>query len=190
MALALAAVVALWLYASGRLSGFTGLLLPGSVVELRGYPDVPQLLPLSDTDHAQLRQQRELVNELARRHVGTALTGGSLDDLRILQEVLDRAPPASDDTYGLQAFGVALGDVLAAQLGLSWTIYADARGQSRALKIHESEVLFPVTMISKRVEMNVPFRVEDLYRDAAKTVERVRARRGGRRAVAPPLRLD
>lgn len=190
MALALAAVVALWLYASGRLSGIAGLLLPGSVVELRGYPDVPQLLPLSDADHAQLRQQRELVNALARRHVGTALTGGSLDDLRILQEVLDRAPPASDDTYRLQAFGVALGDVLAAQLGLSWTIYADARGQSRALKIHESEVLFPVTMISKRVEMGVPFRVEDLYRDAAETVDQVRARRGGRRAAAPPLRLD
>lgn len=188
MIVALGAVVALWLYASGRLGAFGGLpLLPDSATEVNSKPGVPQLLPLSDADRLHLDRQRALVDALARRYVGSGLTGRSLDDLRVLQEVLDRAAPAPDETYRLQAFGVALGDVLAAQLGLSWTAYRDERGRSPALKIDEGEVLFPVTMISKRIELGVPFRVEELYRDAAGTVARARARRGGLREAGPSV---
>lgn len=179
MVLALAAVAALWWYAGGGFAGFGDLpALPDSAVAVNSRPEAPRFLPLSDADRVLLSRQRALVDELARRHVGAGLTGRSLDDLRVLQETLDRAAPSPDETYRLQAFGVALGDVLAARLALSWAVYEDPLGRSRALQIDESQALFPVTMISKRVELGVPFRVEELYRDAARTVERARAGRG------------
>lgn len=180
MALALAAVVFLWLYARGDLGGpgrFT--LLPSSARD--GFVrSQPGFAPLTEADREQLRRQRALVDDLARRHVGLGISG-SPDDLRILQEILDRAAPAPDETYTLQALGVVLGDVLATELGLSWAVWEDELGRSRALRLDEDEAVFPVTMISKRVEGGVPFRVEELYRSAAEAVETARARiRAGR----------
>jgi hypothetical protein len=138
---------------------------------------------LSATDRDLISQQRALVNELARRHVGTQLTGDSLDDLRVLQRILDRKSLAPGQTFELQALGVALGDVMAAQLGLSWVIFQDEDGRSRALRLGETDfVVFPVTMISKRVERDVPFTIEELYRKTALELEA--SGRGGRRAGA------
>ena len=100
----------------------------------------------------------------------------------VLQQILDRAPPDPGETYTLQALGVALGDVMAAQLGLEWVSYRDELGPSRALRLGQTDlVIFPVTMISKRVELSVPFRIEELYRKTAEEIARYRRERPGRR---------
>jgi hypothetical protein len=127
--------------------------------------------PLASGDERQLREQRDLVNDLARRHVGSVLTGRSAGDLRVLQQILDREVIARDETYALQALGVAFGDVIAAQLGLSWVVVSDDLGRSRALRLGQTEVvIFPVTMISKRVERRVPFSVDELYQKVVETL--------------------
>jgi len=126
---------------------------------------------LTGADLQLLRRQRDLVNDLARRHVGSELTGGSLDDLEVLQRILDADVLDEDDTFELQSLGVALGDVMKQQLGLSWTVYHDELGESHALRLGETDtVVFPVTMISKRVEGGVPFRVAELYQKGVDTV--------------------
>ena len=118
-----------------------------------------------------LRRQRDLVDDLARRNVGTELTGSSLDDLRVIQEILDRNLIARDEIFALQALGVALGDVMAARLGLTWVAVDDELGRSRALRLGSTEVvIFPITMISKRVERQLPVRVDELYEKSARTV--------------------
>lgn len=127
--------------------------------------------PLGVEEDRLLRRQRDLVDDLARRNVGSELTGQSLDDLRIIQTLLDRHVLASDETFALQSLGVALGDVMAAQLGLHWVVVVDELGRSRALRLGETDVvIFPVTMISKRVEHDVPVDVADLYEKIARTV--------------------
>lgn len=174
LTLGLAAVVAAWIYVGrvgGGLGAFPALSTPRAG-DARSSPWKPRFRPLSSVDRDLMRRQRSLVDGQARRHVGTGLTGRSLDDLRVLQAILDHAPPAPGETFALQALGVALGDVMAAQLGLSWVVFEDQLGRSRALRLGATDVvLFPVTMISKRVERDVPFRVEELYRKAARTVE-------------------
>ena len=140
--------------------------------------------PLDSLEQRRLREQRELVQELARRHVGTALSlGRSLDDLRVIQELLDKKIFTPDQTYELQALGVALGDVIATQLDLHWVAVEDELGRSRALQWGEGEdLVFPVTMISKRVEVDLRFRVVDLYEKAEVAVQGFRMRAsGGRR---------
>jgi hypothetical protein len=72
-----------------------------------------------------------------------------------------------DQTLELQALGVVLGDVMVAQLGFSWAIVEDELGRSRALRLGESDdLVYPVTMISKRVEKDIRFTVEELYAKA------------------------
>jgi hypothetical protein len=133
--------------------------------------------PLSEFDRTLLAKQREQAQELVRRHVGTRLTGSSEEDLRVLQDLLDREVIAPDRTAELQALGVALGDVMAARFGLDWVSYEDEFGRSRALRLGETDVvIFPVTMISKRVEKRVPFRIDELWRKTESTL--AESRRG------------
>ncbi len=110
-----------------------------------------------------LSRQRELARDLARRHVGARLRG-DIEDLRVLQRILDRGVLGPDDSYELQALGVALGDVLADAYDLDWAVVTDRFGTSRALRYRDtSNLIFPVTMISKRVEADIPVDVQHLF---------------------------
>ncbi len=141
--------------------------------------------PLDGVERRRIREQRQLVHDLARRHIGTALSGQSLDDLRVIQELLDKKIFKSDDTYELQALGIALGDLMASRLDLHWVAVEDDLGRSRALQFGDGEnFIFPITMISKRVEVDLGVRVTDLYKKAEAEVEGFRRRAGGGRGLA------
>lgn len=128
---------------------------------------------LEVSDERLMRRQRAAVDELARRHVGTPVMGGQLDDLRVIQELLDQRAVPSDEIFQLQALGVVLGDVMERQLGFKWVIVEDDLGRSRALRFEDTDTLvFPITMISKRVERDVRFTVDELYDKAAEIAAR------------------
>jgi hypothetical protein len=72
-----------------------------------------------------------------------------------------------DQTRELQAMGVIMGDLLAADLGLHWVIYEDRMGRSRALRYKQSDdYLFPMTMISRRQEADNHTPVTAIYQKA------------------------
>jgi hypothetical protein len=132
---------------------------------------------LSGLERRRLEEQRELVRELGRRHVGSATTGRSLEDLRVIQGILEREVIEPAQTYELQALGVALGDVMASQLGLDWIAYEDEYGRSRALRLGETDVvIFPITMISKRVEAGLPVDLHELWEKTRRTLGEARPR--------------
>lgn len=134
--------------------------------------------PLGESDRRQLERQRGLVEALTRRHVGVPPAGGALSDLRLLQELVDDRVLSKDQTYELQALGVVLGDVMAEQLGLEWVIVDDEYGRSRALQYGvQDDFVFPVTMISRRYEAEIPVDVAALYEDIRATVEELRKRK-------------
>ena len=171
--LALCALAALYLYLGSDWGGPPGagfeLARPAAEgpLDLDSESVRTRIGPLADSDERLLSQQRSAVDELARHHVGSPLSGGTTDDLRILQELLDQRVLQPDQTYELQALGVVLGDVMVAQLGFSWAVVEDELGRSRALRLGESdELVYPVTMISKRVEADVRFTVNELYAKA------------------------
>lgn len=132
---------------------------------------------LSAIDQQFMQQQRDTIDHLARLHLGEQLRQ-SASDLVILQRLLDQQLVARDDTLTLQAMGVVLGDRLAADEGLEWVIYTDRKGRSRALQIPGSkEMLFPITMISRRYETGLNVDVQALYDQAVNIVAEVRHRR-------------
>lgn len=108
---------------------------------------------LEEGDLQYLQNQRQRIDDLARRHLGRQLQQQAPYDLQILQDLLERRIVASGDSLLLQAMGVVLGDLYVAELGLHWVILQDKLGRSRALRWKEEpDLLFPITMISRRVE--------------------------------------
>jgi hypothetical protein len=126
---------------------------------------------LSLLDRQFMQQQRDLLTELTQRHFGEQFSGDRDRDLALLQRMLDERIVRNDQTRELQAMGVILGDLLAAQLALHWVIYEDRKGRSRALRHKTSDnYLFPITMISRRREVGNQTPVADIYRKAEDTL--------------------
>ena len=126
--------------------------------------------PLTDLDRQFMRRQRLLVDELARRRLGAACCATEAE-LSVLQRLLDEGWVADDQRLELQAMGIVLGDLLAAELGMDWVIYEDDKGRSRALRFAETDnYLFPVTMISRRREAGNYQPVVEIYAAAREAI--------------------
>jgi len=122
---------------------------------------------LSSLDRQYMTQQRDLLQDLASIKLGRRFNGDKNNDLQILQLLLDRRLVRADQARELQAMGVIMGDLLAANLDMHWVIYQDAQGRSRALRYKESdEYLFPITMISRRREAGNQTPVTEIYQKA------------------------
>ncbi len=140
--------------------------------------DEPRIGALTTLDRQYMLQQRELLGDLAARRYGRQFNGVQDNDLDLLQRMLDDQLVRPEQTRELQAMGIIMGDLLAADLGLDWVIYEDSLGRSRALRYRETDnFLFPITMISRRREVDNRTPVVEIYDKAA----------GEMRAVIPAL---
>ena len=94
--------------------------------------------PLSAIDQQFMAAQRADVEAWANR-LGAQLTGQPDRDLVTLQRILDRGLVTADDSLQLQALGVVLGDLFAAELNMDWVVYRDRAGRSRALRYRRAK---------------------------------------------------
>lgn len=119
------------------------------------------------SDRNYLDKQVATIDELARTQLGTQVRR-NLDDLNLLQRIIDRELIAQDDKQTAQALGAVLGNVLAEDItALEWKIYEDPVGRSRALCVKGTrECLFPITMLSRRMEVGLKPNVNKVYEDA------------------------
>jgi hypothetical protein len=134
-------------------------------------PKWPQITDFewSDTNHS--KQQRALIAELARARFATPLRGDR-SDLDTLQRIANEKLIPADDIVKLQALGIVLGDVFVKELDLEWKVFKDEDGRSRATCIPKTEVcVFPVTMLSRRLQAGVTPDVAALFDSAAEEVE-------------------
>jgi hypothetical protein len=127
----------------------------------------PRISALTPIDRDFMATQRDSIDALGRRHFGQGVSGSKDRDLELLQRLLDGRLVRQDQTLELQAMGIVLGDLLAAEYGLSWVVYEDSVGRTRALRYRDSDVfLFPVTMISRRYEVESRRPVTEIYEAA------------------------
>lgn len=119
------------------------------------------------TDRNYLERQIERIDQLSRTQLGTQLRR-NLADLDVLQQIVDRGLINESDTEALQAMGAVMGDLMRADVpSLEWKIYRDNLGRSRALCAKNSqECLFPITMLSRRMEAGLKPDVRKVYEEA------------------------
>jgi len=112
------------------------------------------------------------VRDLAALHLGRGFNGERKRDLETLQLLLDRRVVRQGETAELQAMGVMLGDLLAEDLDMHWVVYEDEDGRSRGLQLGQTRnFLFPITMISRRVDVGIVVDVQALYAKARAEME-------------------
>jgi len=127
-----------------------------------------KVLSLSPADFAVQTKQRAVVEKYLSKddlHGKYLTAAGKLGTLRAL---LQAKVFSAKQTYELQSMGVVLGDVLVQDMGFKWVIVEDPLGRDPALQYKDSKVLvFPLTMISKRVERGEEVDVFELYNGIA-----------------------
>ena len=142
--------------------------------EVYGLMDKPKFTvnELSYLDNQYMRSQRNLIEDIVRRSLGSSFTGDPSFDVPVLQRLLSEGKVLPHQRQELQAMGIILGDLLAEKLGMEWVIYEDDLGRSRALQLNGTDnFLFPVTMISRRVEAGNTPPVQAIYDKAVTTIE-------------------
>jgi len=137
---------------------------PGAVAALEKPPVIEKISVIGS---ARMTSQRALIDDLVSRNFGSGFNGNKTHDIALLQRTLDRNLVTSDQTPELQAMGVILGDLLAQELGMHWVTYQDQLGRSKALRYRDSQnLLFPITMISRRIEVGNRTPVAEIYQKA------------------------
>lgn len=155
-------------FAQRILDAMIRLLIPSALIAIWGTAMADQtLLPLNESDLKRLEEQRAVVtrhlNEDSLEKYETA--AGKLGALRALLRAKVFSP---EQTYELQSMGVVLGDVFVQDMGFHWIIVQDEYGRDPAIQFRDTSVLlFPLTMISKRIEQGEPVDVFDLYNGVA-----------------------
>lgn len=127
---------------------------------------------LNEADQKHLRDQRAVVerylgNEDSKQKYKTA--AGKLGTIRSL---LNADTFKRSQAYELQCLGVVLGDVLVQDLGMEWIVVEDELGRSQAVRLPNSTIIvYPISMISKRVERGEKVDVFELYNRTAEEVD-------------------
>jgi hypothetical protein len=128
---------------------------------------------LTPADEDRLRQQRAVIERYlgddSADHAKYATAPGKLG---LLRAVLAAKVFNASQTYELQCMGVVLGDAFVQQCGWRWRMANDQHGRDPCVKVPDSSiVLFPLTMISKRVERGDEVDVFRLFNEVAANVE-------------------
>jgi hypothetical protein len=130
----------------------------------------------SSADLAALDRQRAVITSfLAPTELPKFATpAGKLGTLRAL---LQSHTFKASQTYELQSMGIVLGDVFVQDMGFHWVMVKDEHGRDPAVKYKQTSViLYPMTMISKRVERGEPVDVFDLYNGVAASAKEIIAK--------------
>jgi hypothetical protein len=91
--------------------------------------------------------------------------------LVLLDTILSNGWVEPAETVKLQALGVAFGDALVQTLGLKWVAIDDEYGCDPALVLEGTSVkVFPLTMISKRIEDGEAVNVRELLADTCAAI--------------------
>ena len=147
------------------------LLMCSPVVTANSFSDAQNkgvtIESLGWSDRNYLEKQVATIDEIARTQMGTQVRQ-NLDDLDLLQKIVDRGLIPQNDTQDLQAMGAVLGNVMIADIpALEWKVYEDSLGRSRALCVKGMrECLFPITMLSRRMEKGLKPDVKRVYEEA------------------------
>jgi hypothetical protein len=131
-----------------------------------------KITALTEADQQRLRSQRAVVekylgNEDSRQKYKTA--AGKLGTIRaVLQAGLFKREQA----YELQCLGVILGDAFVQDMGMEWIMVEEEHDRDPAVRMPKTTIiLYPLTMISKRIERGEEVDVFELYNGVAAQVE-------------------
>lgn len=126
---------------------------------------------LTEADQKRLRDQRAVVEALLADE-DSGKYERPAGKLGLIRAILSENTFKPNQTYELQCLGVVLGDAFVQELKMEWVIVEDGYGRDPAVRLPGTTIiLFPLTMISKRVERGEKVDVFDVFNWAAAEVD-------------------
>lgn len=136
-------------------------------------PSKVEVKDLTMGQQAIMSSQRRAAKDLLARNLGVVNIKGTKDDLRVLQQLVDRDIISKTEVEEWQSVGVLFGDILARDFSLRWVQYEDELGANKALRYRQTDnYIFPVTLFSKRARFDEEI---DMYEVYATLEEQIRA---------------
>jgi hypothetical protein len=129
----------------------------------------------TEADRNRISAQAAAVLGMLRSRYGDAQLCHTEDDLRWLQRLQDDGELRAAQEQELEAVGIVFGEVLAARTSLRW-ITVEWQGE-RALGLqypNTTVIVFPNTMIAKRVNRGERVEFESLFRSTVAQVEQMK----------------
>lgn len=101
---------------------------------------------------------------------------GSMDDLDRLQTIVESAKIPVGNTQQLQSLGIVFGKVFVNETAdYDWWVIEDEYGKDACVRYKETRLLiFPQTMLSKRIEDGAEIDVIGLFNDLRQELERIK----------------
>ena len=137
---------------------------------------MPQIIePPNENDVDRVARQLIHANQVIEQATRQRLSG-QLTDLGLLQSVLDQKIVEPEATYSLQALGIAFAKVFIENNSCyDWWMVEDEYGRDPAIRFKETTLLvFPQTMISKRIEDGEHVDVHEMYYGLREQLEEIR----------------
>ncbi len=130
--------------------------------------------PFNADDFARVEAQRKWVREHYEpdsEHKYDTLEG----KLTLLDAIIQNKWVDPSETVKLQSLGITLGDAFVQHLNLKWMSVEDEYGRDPAVVLEgTSIVLFPLTMISKRIERGEDVDVYDIFEGVCNKVRELK----------------
>ena len=131
-----------------------------------------KITALTGDDEKQLQDQRAVIEKFLPDDGSRQNYKKAAGKLGIIRAILDRKLIKPTQTYELQCLGIVLGDAFVQDLKMEWVMVEDEHGRDPAVRLPKTSIiLFPLTMISKRIERGEKVDVFDLFNGVAAEVE-------------------
>ncbi|NVJ67155.1 MAG: DUF3806 domain-containing protein [Gammaproteobacteria bacterium] len=99
-----------------------------------------------------------------------------MHDIDRLQAIIDSSQVSTENTQELQSLGILLGKVFVNETpNYDWWVIEDEYGKDACVRYKETSLLiFPQTMISKRIEDGEQVNVSELFLGLCQDLERIK----------------
>jgi hypothetical protein len=131
-----------------------------------------KITALNEADQKRLRDQRAVVEKYLGNQDSKEKYKTAAGKLGTIRAILQGNVFKPDQKHELQCLGIVFGDVFVQDMGMEWIMVEDEYGRDPAVRLPNTTIiLYPMTMISKRIERGEKVDVFDLYNGAAAQVE-------------------
>ncbi len=134
----------------------------------------PQVSPCQPEDYVQLAKQQRFALQQLQAILGSCSFSGTKEDFKLIQAGLDSGE--LQHVVDLQCLGVPLGEVfINTEEGFTWWMYEDDVGKAPCIRYRNTNlIVFPLTLISKRIEEGEKVNIENLFNDLTKRIAPLR----------------
>jgi hypothetical protein len=134
-----------------------------------------QITAPNPEDQRRLRDQRAVVEKYLADETSRQKYQTAAGKLGLIRAVLSANVFMPTQTYELQCLGTVLGDAFVQELKMEWILVEDGSGRDPAVRLPgTSIILYPLTMISKRIERGDKVDVFDLFNGVAAKVDEMK----------------